>query len=337
MVKKIFKPKKSKIKKQAEKLPSRITNDTIAEHREQVLADGRKLKYPMQYTRQKLIKNTVIISSVVLVGMAVLVWAQLYVWRDTGDLAYRITRTIPVPVARIDGEYVRYSDYLLYHRSTLAGLSAHLKDNSSIDGDRLKFQQKRAMDRALEDAYAKKIAREKGIRVSSKEIEDLMNQPRKENGMSDAAYAAAVSESLHWTMGEMRQATKSAIVRREAAFAIDDKAKKQVKRIEELLSKGKGLEEISKSLGDRSVEFQPKITVPSNNSDGGLTVAALKVDVGKISKAVKTTAGDGYYFIRRHSDDGESVSYSYLRVPLTEFKDNFVKLRDKKTKIFIDI
>ena len=41
---------------------SRITNETVAEHREKVLAGGRKFKYPLQYQRHKLIVNTLIIG-----------------------------------------------------------------------------------------------------------------------------------------------------------------------------------------------------------------------------------------------------------------------------------
>ena len=43
MLKKTTKGKK----KDKRSLPSRITNDTVAEHREKVLAGGRKHKYPI--------------------------------------------------------------------------------------------------------------------------------------------------------------------------------------------------------------------------------------------------------------------------------------------------
>ena len=82
-MKKIFKKKP----KQKKELPTRITNDTVAEHREHVLAGGRKLKYPVQYTRSALVRNTIIISAVALVALVAGVWAQLYVFKDTGDIA----------------------------------------------------------------------------------------------------------------------------------------------------------------------------------------------------------------------------------------------------------
>ena len=43
--------------------PSRITNETVAEHRERILAGGRRFKYPVQYARHRLVINTIIIIS----------------------------------------------------------------------------------------------------------------------------------------------------------------------------------------------------------------------------------------------------------------------------------
>lgn len=332
MIKKIFKRKP----KTEEKLPSRITNDTVAEHREQVLAGGRKLKYPMQYTRRKLVRNTIVISAVALIALVTLVWLQLYVWRDTSDLAYRITKTVPLPVASIDGQYVRYSDYLLYHRSTLAGLQNQSGSDGTIDGDRVKFQQQRAMDQALEDAYARKIAKQYKIQVSDQKVEELMNLPRKEYGMTDSAYAAAVNDSLRWTLQEMRQATKNALLRQEAAFAVDDDASKLAKQAHEMVVAGKSLTEVSELLGTK-VEYRSDVTVPRANSDGGLTAAAAKVGVGKVSGVTKILAGNGYYLIEHIGGDDKNINYSYIRVPLTVFAGSFAKLKNDKTQIFIDL
>ena len=124
-------------KKETNNLPTRITNDTVAEHREKVLAGGRKLKYPLQYTKRKLVRNTILISLGALVAFVVLVWVQLYVWRDTSEWAYRVTRVVPVPVAQIDGEYVRYSDYLLYYRSTVAVLENQGRSGDDLSKDRM--------------------------------------------------------------------------------------------------------------------------------------------------------------------------------------------------------
>lgn len=71
MIKKLAKRKRTK-----KELPVRITNDTVAEHRERVLAGGRRHKYPVQYTKHRLVWNTIIISTFGLILAGVLVYQQ---------------------------------------------------------------------------------------------------------------------------------------------------------------------------------------------------------------------------------------------------------------------
>ena len=71
-----------KDKKQPKKLPTRITNDTVAQHREKVLAAGRKHKYPIQYTKRRLVWITMFVSVAILAIFVGLGWAQLYLCRS---------------------------------------------------------------------------------------------------------------------------------------------------------------------------------------------------------------------------------------------------------------
>ena len=96
---------------------ARITNETVAEHRERILAGGRRFKYPVQYARHRLVINTILISIVALVAITAFVWWQLYPQQNSSTLFYRITRALPLPVATVEGQSVRYSDYLVGYRS----------------------------------------------------------------------------------------------------------------------------------------------------------------------------------------------------------------------------
>src|SRR6478735_9399643 len=106
------KPSLKKRNKQVE-APSRITNETVAEHREQILAGGRKFKYPHQYERHKLVFNVLIIGVVTVILFGIVTWWQLYPMQNTSNFFYRVTRIIPMPVAMVDGAQVRYGDYLM--------------------------------------------------------------------------------------------------------------------------------------------------------------------------------------------------------------------------------
>ena len=118
-MKSFLKHKKKISKKNVEESPARITNETVAEHREKVLAGGRKFKYPVQYQKHKLVVNSIIIAVVAIVLLTILGWYQLYVAQNNSQLMYRITQIIPVSVASVDGEPVRYSDYLMRSHSVI--------------------------------------------------------------------------------------------------------------------------------------------------------------------------------------------------------------------------
>ena len=91
----------------------RTEREKVEQRREEVLAQGRKFKYPMQYAKHKLMVNTVLVAIAAIVVMIVVGWAMLYKIQDTGDMLYRVTQVVPVPVAKVAGEQVRYSDYLM--------------------------------------------------------------------------------------------------------------------------------------------------------------------------------------------------------------------------------
>ena len=68
-----------------------------------------------------------------------------------------------------------------------------------------------------------------------------------------------------------------------------------------------------------AVAYVPGAWVPRTNQDGGLAEAAAKLSKGQISTAVKTTSGDGYYYVRLIDSNDAQVQYEYIHVPLRAF------------------
>ncbi|PID33269.1 hypothetical protein CR969_01610 [Candidatus Saccharibacteria bacterium] len=331
MIKKILKSKKSTEKKE---LPSRITNDTVAQHREKVLAGGRKHKYPLQYTKHKLVWNTIFISVAGLILVSTLVWLQLYVWKDTSDLAYRITRVLPLPIAKIDGQSVPYSNYLLYHRSSIAALKVQGQDE--IAADKAAFLRQQAMDRALEVAYANKIANERDIKVNDNQVDDFLKKQRESTSLTESSWESAVRDHLGWSLSEQRQAVRSALTVSAVAFSVDEPASNSAKQVRDYINKKKSLAEIAKSMKDK-VQLVPDITVPKKNTDSIAAIAA-KLKPGQISPSTKTLAGDGYYFISLKSTNDNTLTYSYLKVPLTVFKQQLIQVKESdKVAYYVDV
>ena len=323
-----------KDKKQPKKLPTRITNDTVAQHREKVLAAGRKHKYPIQYTKRRLVWITMFVSVAILAIFVGLGWAQLYLWKDTSDIAYRITKILPLPVANIDGENANYSDYLLYHRSSLAVLQTQ---GQSDQKDKVKFYQNQSINKALEVAYAKRLARENNITVDDNKVQDLIKKQQESSKLSQSAYESVVKDNLHWSMDELKIAMKYTLLKQEVSFKIDKTADDLVSTIQNKVKSGKSLKDIADEMGNK---VQPvfNLSVSTDNSDGGLTKSATLLAKGKISEPLKTLAGDGYYFVILNSFEDNTVNYSYVKVPLTEFNNRFNYLKNNnKVKYFISI
>jgi hypothetical protein len=329
--------KKIRLKKgrQVHAPPSRITNETVAEHREQILAGGRKFKYPRQYERHRIVFNVVIISVVTVLVLAIIIWWQLYVAQNTSTFFYRVTRIIPVPVASVDGASVRYSDYL----RSLQGSQHYLQQSerlnlNSDDGKRqIEYIKRQALDGAIADAYAAKLAREKHIVVTDKQVDDVINASltTATGRISQDVYNDSTLSTLGYTPEEYRQIIKQSLIRQEIAYRIDTKANKAKAAAETILnaSPKPGLADVAKQMqqkGYTNIQLGSSGLVPKTNHDGGLTQTAAKLQKGQSSDFFRSTTGDGYYVVELTELNDKQLNYNFLKIPLTELGDQLKAL-----------
>ncbi len=337
-MKKLLRKRRSK---QEAAPPSRITNETVAEHRERILAGGRRYKYPIQYARHRLVFITISLAVVSLLLIGLLGWWQLYVAQSSNQILYRVTQIVPVPVASVDGQTVRYSDYLMYYNSSIHYLqkSGELND----DKTQIEFQKRQNLDIAIRNAYAEKLAKELGIAVSQEEL-DRVNQEHltMANGpISQETYNASTLSLLGWTPEEEQRSTRSQILKNNVAYKIDEEASKKVDAVATLLESSSDFAAIAQQLGDsgdRPIVAGVSGMVPLVNNDGGLTDAAGKLERGEVSEAVKSTTGKGYYFVKLLEKTGTQLNYEYIEIPLTEFDKRLQRLKeDGKIREYIKV
>lgn len=337
--------------KKSAPVPSRITNETVAEHREQIIAGGRKFKYPHQYERHKVVFNVIIISVITTVLLAAIMWWQLYPAQNTSTFFYRVTRILPVPVASVDGTMVRYSDYLMSFSGSRHYLEQSERLNlDSDDGKRqVEFIKRQALDGAIADAYAAKIANEKGIAVSDKQIDEVISASLEtvSGRISQDIYDDSTLSTLGYTSDEYRQIIRRALIRQEVAYAIDDKAN-SAKSAAEAVFKAKPdatLEDVVRELQDKKYGVQLGSTgsfVPKTNHDGGVTQRAAKLKAGETSGFFRSSDGsferNGYYIVQVVDVNDKQVKYNYIRIPLTTFGDRLKSLaKNNKIEEYIDV
>lgn len=334
-MKKISIPKLGR--RQKEDKPSRITNETVAEHRERVIAEGRRYKYPLQYAKHKLVINAIVVSIAAIVLLLVVGWQQLYVAQNTSTFFYRVTQVLPLPVGSINGQSVRYSDYLLYYRPSefYLGKYDEIKPDSEDGKLQLEYKKRDAMDRAIADAYARQVAKEKGITVSADEVDSALEALKQaDNGMlSEDAVKSSAQQVFGMTEQDTRAQYRNSILRGKVAFAIDENASELVETVKSQVAKKKSLKQISESLNGQeksAVQYGVSGLISKSSVFNGVSVSDIAAqEKGKVSDPLQSMTSDGYLFVRVISSNDTQVNFEFIHVPLTAFNDAIQKLEDE--------
>jgi hypothetical protein len=334
-------------KQKKEPLPNRITSETIDQHREHILAGGRKFKYPIQYARHKLVINAILISVAAVIIALVVGWWQLYPEQNTSEFMYHVTKVIPVPIAYIDGQPVLYSDYLMKYLSSIHYLERKEQLNiKTDDGKRqVEYVKQKSMEYVLENAYASKLANTYNVSVSSSELDAYLKSLRQSSAgeISEQTNNAVILDYYGWSPDEYSYMVSKELLRQKVAYAMDNESQKAANMVKSDLTKTPGsvfktlAASISKSSGTKTVSGLSG-WVPKTNQDGGLALQASKLKKSEISPVLKSTIGDGYYIIRLIDSNSNQVNYEYINVSLTAFTKSLksVEKNGKVTK-FISI
>jgi hypothetical protein len=334
-------------KRDKEPLPTRITSETIDQHREHILAGGRKFKYPIQYARHKLVINAILIAvTAVIIGLVV-GWWQLYPEQNTSEFMYHVTRVIPVPVAYIDGQPVLYSDYLMKYLSSIHYLEQKEQlDIKTDDGkSQVEYVKQKSMEYVLANAYAAKLASTYNVSVNSSELSAYLTSLRQSSAgeISEQTNDAVILDYYGWTPDEYRYMVGKELLRQKVSYAMDKDALKTANLVESSLTKSPEsifktvAASISKSSGTKTAAGLSG-WVPKTNQDGGLALEASKLKKSEISPVIKSTTGDGYYIVRLIDINSSQVNYEYINVPLTAFNKSLISVeKSGKVTKFISI
>lgn len=203
----------------------RITADTVATHRDEVLSGARKFIYPLQHSKHRivLVSTGLIISALVaLFGYAVL---ALYRLQSTSKFVYTITQVVPFPVARTGSNFVAYENYLFelrrymhYHKN-----QQKLDFNSESGQQQLTDFKKRALDKVVNDALVKQLAEKHKITVSDQEINDAITVLRAQNrlGSSDKVLEDVLKEFWGWSVKDFKRSLAQQIMAQKVISALD--------------------------------------------------------------------------------------------------------------------
>lgn len=318
--------------------------EKILERREEVLKSGRKFKYPLQYSKHKLVIITIIVAIVALIGSIIAGYFMLYKAQNTSDVVYRLTKVIPLPVAKIDGENVRYSDYLMVYKSSVRPIEQQTGSpfNEGEDSEsRRNYYKRSALSEAEKYTYAEKLARENNITVTEDEINDSFNEHRKVGGteLSNESFLRIIKDNFGLSEDEYRYLLKLSLLKKNVSVAIDTTAKTTISEIQKFLSgNDNDFKKAREEFTSRAEYEETAGLVGAGNVDGGSAIHALSLEKGQVSEPFVSSNGDGYYIIKCTDKSKNEVSYVSLFVPFSEFDKRISALKDAgKISEYIEI
>jgi hypothetical protein len=219
-----------RIQEAFENIP-RITNETVAEHREDVLRGARKYKYPLQHSKHAIVITSTTLLIMAVVGFFIYATLSLYKFQSSSAFMYRVTQVLPFPVARAGSHFVSYENYLFELRRYEHYYQTQQRVNfAGKDGKRqLDRYKPQAMDEVVQAAYVKQLASRNHVKVTSSEVNDEMQALQAQNQSSQQELANVTSNFFGWSLSDLKREISQELLAQKVAATLDTAAQAKAK------------------------------------------------------------------------------------------------------------
>lgn len=315
----------------------RITNETVAEHREEVLSSARKYIYPLQHSMHRIVIISTAIFILLVIGFFAYCLLALYKFDSTSTFIYRVTQVIPFPVAKAGRHWVSYENYLFELRHYIHYYQTQQKvDFDSASGrQQLDAFRTIALDSVVDQAYIKQLASEQKISVSEKELNDEVVLLRSQNrlGSSEEVFEDVLHEFWGWSLDDFKRELQSQMLAQKVVSTKDTDTTGRAQDVLSQLNSGLDFAEAAKKYSDdtntKDAGGVYGFAIDKNNRDLSPQVvdALLKLGPGQYSVPIETP--QGLEIVKVREADGSTVRASHL---FFQFKSIDVYLDPLKTK-----
>lgn len=335
-----------KIRKKPEEptTPGRITNDNIAEHREEVLKGARKYIYPLQHSKHRLVVISISLFLIAVVAFFAYCVISLYQIKSTSNFLYKVTKVVPFPIARIGSNFVAYEDYLfeVEHYTHYYETQQKLDLNSDAGKQQLADFKKRALDKVINDAYIQKLAEQNNISVSNQELEDQIRIVKNQNrlGGNEKEFEAVLKDYWGWSMNDFKRSLRSQLLTQKVISHLDTDTHDRANVALAQLKQGKDFSQLAKEISEdpatKETGGEYGFLIDQNNRDiSPKTVEALyKLKPGQYSEVVDT--GYGLEIVKNIEVKGNQIRAAHIFFGYKDIDQYINDLKDKQpTRAYI--
>lgn len=276
----------------------RITNETVAAHREEVLSGARKYIYPLQHSKHRVVRITLSLLVLVLVSCLTVCLLNLYRFQTTSGFMYDVTRIVPFPVAKVGSTWVSYESYLFELRRNMHYYQTQQQaDFATRDGqgqlDRLRRQ---TMDHVIQDAYVKQLAGTHDVSISNQRVNNEVALLRSENrlGNNQRVFREVLQEYWGWNEADFKRELKQQLLQQAVVGKLDTAAQARAQAALQQLQTGAAFETLAAQVSDDPLtkpaggKYPEPITLNDRDIPPLLTAELFKLKPGQTSAIINT-------------------------------------------------
>jgi hypothetical protein len=253
----------------------KITNETIAEHREQVLKGARKYIYPLQHSKHRIIVVTVSVMVAAIIALLIYCSLALYKFHQYNTFIYRVTQVVPFPIAKAGSKYVSYENYLFELRHYVHYYESQQQRNfAGADHQQLVTFRQQALQNVIDDAYIKQLAAKNHVSVSNKEVNARLDEVRAQNrlGGNNKVFEDVLRSYWGWSINDFKRSLKTQILMEKVAEALDKDAQSKAVSVVKQARGGADFSALAKQYSDDP-------TAKSNGGDYGFAISKTNPNV----------------------------------------------------------
>lgn len=314
----------------------RITNETVAEHREEVLSSARKYIYPLQHSKHKIVLTTLSLFFIAVVSFTGFTVVSLYKLKSHTSFIYGVTQVVPFPVAKAGDSFVAYENYLFELRHYIHYYQNQLKldFNSESGQQQLAEYKKRALDKVVNDAYVKQLAKKYKVTVSDKEVADEIQIVRTQNrlGESDKVFEDVLKEYWGWSVADFQRSLKQQILAQKLLPKLDDSVAKKAQAAKAELDSGADFVTVAKKYSedpaskDNGGEYPTAIDRSNREITAQASSVLFSLQPGQVSDVINS--GYSLEIVKNIESRGDKIraahivlNYQDISVYLNDYKD----------------
>jgi parvulin-like peptidyl-prolyl isomerase len=274
----------------------RITNDTVAEHREDVLKSARKYIYPLQHSKHRVVRISIALFVAVVIGFFAFCGISLYKLQSTSRFMYAVTQVVPFPVAKAGHRWVSYESYLFELRRNMHYYQTQQQANfKTKDGiNQLNRLKKQALQQVTADAYTKVLAEQNKVSVTNADVANQLAIVRSQNrlGSNDRVFKEVLNEFWGWDESDFKRELRQQLLTQAVASKLNTEAHAKAEiAVAELKGGADFIATVAKYSDDQATKatggnYAQTITPNAKDIAPMLTDALTKLKPGQTSDVV---------------------------------------------------